>query len=74
MSRARLLALLGVLVAWAVVSYANLTLAFVNPVLLPTPGQVAAVFADAVRDGSLPQHVATSLVRVNRHDGVVGEA
>jgi ABC-type nitrate/sulfonate/bicarbonate transport system permease component len=73
-SRARLLALLGVLVAWAVVSYANLTLAFVNPVLLPTPGQVATVFADAVRDGSLPQHVATSLVRVTVGFGAAAAA
>jgi ABC-type nitrate/sulfonate/bicarbonate transport system permease component len=63
-SRTRLLALLGVLVAWAAVSYGNLALAFMNPVLLPTPAQVAAVFADSVRDGSLPRHVATSLGRV----------
>jgi ABC-type nitrate/sulfonate/bicarbonate transport system permease component len=64
MSRTRVVALLGVLVAWAAVSYGNLALAFMNPVLLPTPGQVARVFADTVRDGSLPQHVGTSLARV----------
>jgi ABC-type nitrate/sulfonate/bicarbonate transport system permease component len=63
-SRTRVLALLGVLVAWAAVSYGNLAVGFMNPVLLPTPGQVARVFADSVRDGSLPQHVGTSLVRV----------
>ena len=56
--------LLGVLAAWAVVSYGNLALQLMNPVLLPTPGQVAAVFMDTVHDGSLPRHVATSLVRV----------
>ena len=64
MSRTRVVALLGVLVAWAAVSYGNIALAFMNPVLLPTPGQVARVFADTVRDGSLPQHVGTSLARV----------
>jgi ABC-type nitrate/sulfonate/bicarbonate transport system permease component len=63
-SRSRLLALLGVLVAWAAVSYGNVALEFMNPILLPTPGQVAAVFAETVRDGSLPWHVGTSLVRV----------
>jgi ABC-type nitrate/sulfonate/bicarbonate transport system permease component len=63
-SRTRLLALLGVLVVWAAVAYGNVTLQFVNPVLLPTPGQVASVFMDTVRDGSLPRHVGTSLVRV----------
>lgn len=64
MSRTRLVALLGVLVAWAVVAHGNLAVEFMNPVLLPTPGQVAAVFAETVRDGSLAWHVATSLVRV----------
>jgi len=57
-------ALIGVVIAWAVVSYGNLRLELVNPVLLPTPGQVAAVFVDTVRDGSLPRHVVTSLARV----------
>ena len=64
MSRTRLLALLGVLAAWAAVAYGNIALGFMNPVLLPTPGQVAAVFADTVRDGTLPRHVGTSLLRV----------
>jgi ABC-type nitrate/sulfonate/bicarbonate transport system permease component len=64
MSLGRPLALAGVLVAWAAISYGNVRLEIVNPVLLPTPGQVTAVFADTVRDGSLPRHVATSLVRV----------
>jgi ABC-type nitrate/sulfonate/bicarbonate transport system permease component len=63
-SRARVVAMLGVFAAWAVVSYGNLAIEFMNPVLLPTPGEVATVFADTVRDGSLPEHVATSLVRV----------
>ena len=64
MSRTRVVALLGVLLAWALVSYGNRALQFMNPVLLPTPAQVGHVFADSVRDGSLPQHVGTSLVRV----------
>jgi ABC-type nitrate/sulfonate/bicarbonate transport system permease component len=53
-----------VLVTWAVVAHANKALEVINPVLLPTPGQVAAVLADTVRDGSLVRHVATSLGRV----------
>ena len=64
MSRTRVLALLGVLVVWAAVSYGNIALKIMNPVLLPTPGQVASVFEGTVRDGSLPWHIATSLVRV----------
>ena len=64
MSRTRLLALAGVLAAWAIVAYGNAALQLMNPVLLPTPGQVAAVLAETLRDGSLPRHVATSLGRV----------
>src|SRR5438067_4718936 len=64
MTRTRALALLGVLVAWAAVSYGNRALGVMAPVLLPTPGEVAAVFADTVSDGSLPRHVGTSLARV----------
>jgi ABC-type nitrate/sulfonate/bicarbonate transport system permease component len=48
-SRTRLLALLGVLVVWAAVAYGNVALQLMNPVLLPTPGQVASVFMDTVR-------------------------
>jgi len=64
MTRTRALALLGVLVAWAAVSYGNRALGVMAPALLPTPGEVAAVFADTVSDGSLPRHVGTSLARV----------
>ena len=64
MKPTRILALGGVLAAWAAVSYGNAALQVMNPVLLPTPGQVAAVLADTVRDGSLPRHVGTSLGRV----------
>ena len=59
-----MLALAGVLAVWAVVAHGNAVLQLMNPVLLPTPVQVAAVLAEAVRDGSLARHVATSLGRV----------
>ena len=64
MSRTRILALVGVLLAWAIVSYGNRALGVMMPVLLPTPGEVARVFVEALRDGTLPRHVATSLARV----------
>jgi ABC-type nitrate/sulfonate/bicarbonate transport system permease component len=63
-NRTRALTLLGVLAAWAALAYGNTVVQVMNPVLLPTPGQVAAVLADTVRDGSLPQHIGTSLGRV----------
>jgi ABC-type nitrate/sulfonate/bicarbonate transport system permease component len=61
---ARAAVLGGVLAAWALVTYANRALVIVNPVVLPTPGDVFAVTVEAVRDGSLPRHLATSMVRV----------
>ena len=65
-----MVALLAVLVAWAVVTYGNARLEIVNPVLLPTPTDVGKVLADSVRDGSLPRHVGTSLVRVAEGFGI----
>ncbi|OLB13171.1 MAG: hypothetical protein AUH18_02675 [Candidatus Rokubacteria bacterium 13_2_20CM_69_10] len=59
-----MIALLATLAGWAIVTYGNAALGVVNPVLLPTPGAVAAVLVDAIRDGSLLRHVLTSLVRV----------
>ena len=64
MTRTRGLALVGVLIAWAAVSYGNRAIGVMAPALLPTPGDVATVFVDMVRDGSLPRHVGTSLARV----------
>jgi ABC-type nitrate/sulfonate/bicarbonate transport system permease component len=58
------IALLATLAAWAIVTYGNAALGVVNPVLLPTPGAVAAVLMETIADGSLPRHVLTSLVRV----------
>ena len=74
MSRARAVALIGVLVAWALVSYGNVALELMNPVLLPTPGQVAAVLADTVADGTLVRHVGTSLGRVAVGFGIAAAA
>ncbi len=62
--RTRALALLGVLLVWAVLAYGNRAVGVMVPALLPTPGEVAGVFGDSVRDGTLPRHVATSLGRV----------
>jgi ABC-type nitrate/sulfonate/bicarbonate transport system permease component len=66
----RVVALIAVLVAWAVVTYGNARLEIVNPVLLPTPTEVGKVLADSLRDGTLPRHVATSLVRVGEGFGI----
>ncbi len=74
MSRTRVLALVGVLGGWAAVSYGNAALGLMNPVLLPTPGQVGQVFIETVRDGSLPRHVATSLLRVSVGFGIAAVA
>ena len=70
MSWVRSGALAGVLVAWAVVSYGNARIEYVNPVLLPTPTEVVQVLGDTLRDGSLPRHVGRSLVRVLEGFGI----
>ena len=71
---ARGVALGGVLVAWAVVTYGNRRLGITNPVLLPTPGDVWAVALDGLRDGSLLRHGATSLLRVLEGFGLAAGA
>lgn len=63
-------ALVAVLVAWAVVTYGNARLEIVNPVLLPTPTDVGTALVEGLRDGSLPRHVGTSLVRVAEGFGI----
>ena len=60
----RTLALVAVLVAWAAVAYGNRALEITNPVLVPTPGDVAATTVAALRDGSLLRNLLTSLGRV----------
>jgi ABC-type nitrate/sulfonate/bicarbonate transport system permease component len=74
MTRTRGLALVGVLIAWAAVSYGNRAIGVMAPALLPTPGDVASVFVDTVRDGSLPRHVGTSLARVGVGFGLAAVA
>jgi ABC-type nitrate/sulfonate/bicarbonate transport system permease component len=74
MRRTRLLSLLGVLVAWAAVSYGNRAVGVMAPALLPTPGEVFGVFAETMRDGSLPRHVGTSLARVGVGFGLAAVA
>ena len=69
-----MIALLATLVGWALVAYGNQALAIVNPVLLPTPGAVAAVLIDGLGDGSLPRNVLTSLVRVVEGFGLAAAA
>ena len=60
----RAAALAGVLLAWAAVAYGNRTLPIMNPVLLPTPGEVVAVAVALARDGSLEWHLAVSSLRI----------
>src|SRR5262250_13658 len=74
MRRTRLLSLLGVLVAWAAVSYGNRAVGVMAPALLPTPSEVFGVFAETMRDGSLPRHVGTSLARVGAGFGLAAVA
>ena len=70
----RAVSLLAVLVLWAGLAYGNRLLELMNPVLLPTPGEVAMVGADLLRDGSLARHLATSLVRVGEGFGLAALA
>jgi len=60
----RSLALLTALAVWAAISYGNRALEITNPVLLPTPGEVAAVTVALARDGSLARNVLVSGIRV----------
>jgi ABC-type nitrate/sulfonate/bicarbonate transport system permease component len=60
----RALALLVVLLTWAAVAHGNRALEITNPVLVPTPGDVAATTVTALRDGSLVKNLVTSLARV----------
>jgi ABC-type nitrate/sulfonate/bicarbonate transport system permease component len=60
----RALALVVVLGLWAVLAHGNRVVEVMNPALVPTPGEVARVTVAAVRDGSLPWNLLTSLARV----------
>jgi len=60
----RPLALVALLIVWAAVSHGNRSLQAMNPVLLPTPGEVVAVAVSLVRDGSLERHLLVSSLRI----------
>ena len=66
--------MLAALVVWAAFTYVNARVEFVNPVLLPTPLQVAQVGWATARSGELVWHVATSLGRVAEGFGMAAVA
>ena len=66
----RALAVLAALGLWAAVTYGNVRVQFVNPVLLPTPVDVAKVGLATVQSGELGWHVVTSLGRVAEGFGI----
>jgi ABC-type nitrate/sulfonate/bicarbonate transport system permease component len=70
----RALAVLAALGIWAAVSYGNLRVEFVNPVLLPTPLEVARVGLASAQSGELGWHVVTSLGRVAEGFGLAALA
>ncbi len=70
----RAIALLTVLVAWAALAYGNMRLSVINPMLLPTPGEVLSVAVESVRNGELPRHLLTSLRRVAEGFGLAAAA
>jgi len=72
--KTRALALLLVLAGWAVVAYGNRAVEFMNPAILPTPGDVVAVTLASVRDGSLVRNLLTSLGRVVQGFGLAAVA
>lgn len=74
MSWVRAGALAVVLLAWSVVSYGNVRLEVVNPVLLPTPGDVVKVLGETLRDGTLVRHITRSMVRVLEGFGIAAAA
>jgi ABC-type nitrate/sulfonate/bicarbonate transport system permease component len=70
----RTLALATVLVAWAAVTYGNRALEVMNPALLPTPGEVAAVTVTLARDGALARDVLVSSGRIVAGFGLAAAA
>jgi ABC-type nitrate/sulfonate/bicarbonate transport system permease component len=66
----RALALGLVVAVWAAVAYGNRLWPFVNPVLVPTPGEVVAAASNLIADGSLARHVLVSLGRVAQGFGL----
>ena len=72
--KTRALAIVILLGAWAAVAYGNRLVSFMNPALLPTPGDVALVTVTALRDGTLGRNLVTSLARVVQGFGVAAVA
>ena len=70
----RLVALAAAIALWGVLTAVNARVEVVNPVLLPTPGQVAAVAVDLARSGELTRHFVTSLGRVAQGFGLAAVA
>jgi ABC-type nitrate/sulfonate/bicarbonate transport system permease component len=70
----RALALLGALALWAGVAHGNAWLGVVNPVLLPTPGEVGRVGLELAWSGELTRHFLTSLGRVAQGFGLAALA
>ena len=70
----RAVALVAVLALWALITYGNRALELMNPVLLPTPTDVAAAGIAMVRDGSLPVNVGVSLLRIAQGFGLAAAA
>ena len=70
----RVLAVLAALAVWAIICYGNLRVEFVNPVLLPTPGEVVKVGIASVRSGELGWHIVTSMGRVAEGFGLAALA
>jgi len=67
-------ALLGALVAWAVIAHGNALMGWMNPTLLPTPLEVGRVAVEMTRSGELPRHLLTSLGRVGQGFGLAAAA
>jgi ABC-type nitrate/sulfonate/bicarbonate transport system permease component len=71
----RLLALAAVLVLWAALAWGNrLVVEITNPVLLPTPAEVAAVGLAMAADGSLAKSLLVSLGRIVQGFGLAAAA
>jgi ABC-type nitrate/sulfonate/bicarbonate transport system permease component len=70
----RAAAMLGALGLWAVLAHGNAWLEVVNPVLLPTPGEVGRVGLDLASRGELTRHFLTSLGRVAQGFGLAALA
>jgi ABC-type nitrate/sulfonate/bicarbonate transport system permease component len=71
---ARVCALLGALVAWALLTHGNALVGWVNPAVLPTPLEVGRVAVEMTRAGELPRHLLTSLGRIAQGFGLAAVA